>query len=157
MKRRTILAAVAAAPFIAITSTANALCFRRRRRCEQSPPMPPICVPYHVDAVSLTITSEGGAPGMETYRVVITAEVLADNSAGSVMESIREVKTTVPGTDINDEPMTRPSSPGNGNEGTYTFSRSGVMLSANQYYRANATAYIEKETYGKSAPVQAIP
>lgn len=184
MKRRTILAGIIALPIAALANTAHALGFRRRRCCEPQGSAGGLKAaafggPYkQVYLVELDFAYEGGGSGMETYTVSISADVGAENGL-MVREHIREVKVWLYDTDgnvdglIEGEAMTEPSTPTpipippppppaplvmlNSKAGTWTFTKSGVMLAGPRPHRAWAIAYVDREDIGRSAPEHAPP
>ena len=159
MKRRTILAALAAAPVVALTSTAQAL-GRRKRCCGQQPTAyTGMWESRNVADVRLTLIKVVG-PEMTTYTSNTQADVTTFNSPSgptkTVKETVREVKVQLfdmsagePGSEIPEAGETVEYTGSGTGAGTYSFSKSGLMLMAGRPYKAEVTAYIEKETYGR--------
>jgi hypothetical protein len=153
MKRRSILAALAASPLALFAGTAHALGRRRERRsCEQ-----PCSGPLRgVGPPSLTFSNkheDPQMPGMYLYNVTITADLTLDNSTGIVQERVRSVEATLDdqnSTILNNDDFTQTTS-----GTTYTFTKTNQQLTPTQNYHANVTAYIDKESYAnvtKPAP-----
>ena len=163
MERRTILAALAAAPLAALASTAHAL-GRRRRQCYDQPSSDLTGVSAGVSKglrnPSLSLTAVPGGE-MTTYTVVITADVRVENDPQTIVETVDSVKATLKnsGTPVDGfvdvmlelDPTVTLAAPWK----RYKFLQTGALLTAGDSYRASVTAKIIKDELGSSPTVTA--
>jgi hypothetical protein len=160
MERRTLLTALAAAPLAALASTAHAL-GRRRRQCYDQPSdsggVPKGEVPKGVDTPHLTLTPIPGMPGMTFYTCLITVNVTAEFIAGVNEENIMSAEARLlnsAGQEVAGGygPMTVDPALSVPPAVHYKLSKSPVMLTPTQTYRAQVRVTFIKKQYGLSGP-----
>lgn len=157
MERRTVLTALAAAPLAALASTAHAL-GRRRRQCYDQPSDLAVEVPKGVDTPHLTLTPSPGMPGMTIYTCLITVNVTAEFIAGVNEETIVSAEARLlnsAGQEVSGfgyQPMVVDPVLSTPPAVYYTLSKSPIMLTPTQTYRAQVRVTFMKKQYGLSGP-----
>ena len=153
MKRRTILAALAAAPFVALTSIAQARGFRKRQRCESTP----LAVAY-VSRKSVGLPLLELTPAMGGFDVKVTVQITLEFDALQTSPSdppphIQETVTTVTakirkvGT-LDDMQIGEPQ----GASGSLTFFQPNVALEDGAKYIPVVEAVLGKTEWNYGVP-----